>query len=659
MTKVVKYPIYPITFAYVNGIFFGLNFKLPSYFVFLLLVVGLFSFCWVHQKQLKNSFNKRLITTNYVAIYLVFSTLGYFSFQQHNQKVELKDLSQTEFTIEVDEVLKSNAYAHRMYARLLSESQKPRVLVTFSKENEMPKNGFVYQMVGTVREVAEPRNLYDFNYKSFLERKKIHYRINSNEKVVKIAEHKNFLVHIDDFRLSLMDQFSKMGYDTKTKGFIEALLFGVQINLDEEVQQQFKDLGILHVLAVSGMHVVVLFATLRFFFRTLMKLPEKATNPLLIVFLIVFTIMAGLSGSVVRAALMCLMAMLGATLGTRQYTVNLMVGSMLLILVVNPNYLFDVGFQLSYLAVFSIVFCYPVLQRFFKVKNPLLNFFSEIVGVSIAAQVGVLPLSIFYFKQVPLLFLFGNIVAIPLTNILLVGWFVQLMFSFIPKIEWVTPVLSFVAEGCFNSVSYLSNAFSVKALDLHWTLLQTVFATVLVFGCFWYFRKKEAFKIIIVLLAIAGFQTVSLFRQVETRRSSEAVLISDFNQLLLLKRSGKELVQLSEKDPFNAAVNNYRLLHRPSVFKVDKLNNSFTLAGQKWLVVDSLGVYPKQPFDVVVLYANPDVHPQRLIDEVQPKQVILHTNNYPATVDSWTHYLQKRKVPYHDMRTKGAYVLEL
>src|SRR5690554_5768380 len=659
MTKVVKYPIYPITFAYVNGIFFGLNFKLPSYFVFLLLVVGLFSFCWVHQKQLKNSFNKRLITTNYVAIYLVFSTLGYFSFQQHNQKVELKDLSQTEFTIEVDEVLKSNAYAHRMYARLLSESQKPRVLVTFSKENEMPKNGFVYQMVGTVREVAEPRNLYDFNYKSFLERKKIHYRINSNEKVVKIAEHKNFLVHIDDFRLSLMDQFSKMGYDTKTKGFIEALLFGVQINLDEEVQQQFKDLGILHVLAVSGMHVVVLFATLRFFFRTLMKLPEKATNPLLIVFLIVFTIMAGLSGSVVRAALMCLMAMLGATLGTRQYTVNLMVGSMLLILVVNPNYLFDVGFQLSYLAVFSIVFCYPVLQRFFKVKNPLLNFFSEIVGVSIAAQVGVLPLSIFYFKQVPLLFLFGNIVAIPLTNILLVGWFVQLMFSFIPKIEWVTPVLSFVAEGCFNSVSYLSNAFSVKALDLHWTLLQTVFATVLVFGCFWYFRKKEAFKIIIVLLAIAGFQTVSLFRQVETRRSSEAVLISDFNQLLLLKRSGKELVQLSEKDPFNAAVNNYRLLHRPSVFKVDKLNNSFTLAGQKWLVVDSLGVYPKQPFDVVVLYANPDVHPQRLIDEAQPKQVILHTNNYPATVDSWTHYLQKRKVPYHDMRTKGAYVLEL
>src|SRR5690554_8182372 len=76
-----------------------------------------------------------------------------------------------------------------------------------------------------------------------------------------------------------MNRFSAMGYDAKTKGFIEALLFGAKINLDEEVQQQFKDLGILHILAVSGMHVVVLFATLRFFFRTLLKIPDKATNP--------------------------------------------------------------------------------------------------------------------------------------------------------------------------------------------------------------------------------------------------------------------------------------------------------------------------------------------------------------------------------------------
>src|SRR5690554_5536086 len=487
MTKVVKYPVYPITFAYVNGIFFGLNFELPYLFVLILLIAGIFSFWWIHRKQLRNSFKTTYVAVNHLAIYIIFASLGHLSFGFHNQKTIINDLSQNEFQIEVEEVLKSNAYSHRMYAKLLNDETQSKVLVTFSKENPAPHNGHIYQVTGTIQEVAEPRNLQDFNYKEFLARKKIHYRIQSNDKVVKIAENKSFMVYIDDFRLFLMNRFSAMGYDAKTKGFIEALLFGAKINLDEEVQQQFKDLGILHALAVSGMHVVVLFATLRFFFRTVMKLPEKATNPLLIVFLIVFTIMAGLSGSVVRAALMCLMAMLGATLGTRQYTVNLMMGSMLLILIINPNYLFDVGFQLSYLAVFSIIFCYPVLEPFFKTKNTVVNFFSEIIGISLAAQVGVLPLSIFYFKQVPLLFLFGNLIAIPLTNFLLVGWFVQLMFSFVPKIEWITPILSFVAQLCFDSVAFLSNVFTVKSLELYWVFPQMLFATLFVFTCFWYF----------------------------------------------------------------------------------------------------------------------------------------------------------------------------
>src|SRR5690606_35765728 len=613
MAKVVKYPIYPITFAYVYGIFFGLYIKLPLLFVLSLLLSGIFSFWWTHQKQLKNSFNKSLIAVNHLALFLVFSALGSFSFQQYNQKVELKDLNQTEFTIEVDEVLKSNAYSHRMYAKLLNNDKKPRVLVTFSKENSVPKNGFVYQMTGTVREVAEPRNLLDFNYKEFLAGKNIHYRIQSSDKVVKVAENKNLLIYIDDFRLFLMNRFSTMGYDAKTKGFIEALLFGAKINLDEEVQQQFKDLGILHILAVSGMHVVVLFATLRFFFRSL-KITDRITNPFLILFLIVFTVMAGLSGSVVRAALIWLMVMLGKTVGARAYTVNFMIGTMLLILIIYLNYLFDVGFQISYLAVFSIIFCCPVLEPFFKTKNIVVNFFSEIIGISLAAQVGVLPLSIFYFKQVPLLFLFGNLIAIPLTNFLLVGWFVQLMFSFVPKIEWITPILSFVAQLCFDGVSYLANTFSIKAVDIHWTLLQMVFATALVFCCFWYFRKKKAFKIVVALLMLVGFQTASLYRQVETKRSSEAVLVSDFNRLLFLKKTGNELMQLIDKDTFNSAVNNYKLLHQPSVFKVEKMADVFTLAGKKWLIIDRLGVYPKQKFDIVVLYDNPDVHPQRLIE---------------------------------------------
>lgn len=659
MAKVIKYPIYPIAFAYVSGIFFGALWVPTVTFVILMFLLGIILFAWTHLKQFKKSYVNNYSIVTYISLLLVFSSIGAFNFSIHNQKIEITDLTQTEFTIQVDEVLKSNAFSHRMYARLLSEESQPRVLVTFSKENALPQNGFVYQMIGTIREVAPPKNLHDFDYKQYLDHKKIHYRINSNEKVVKLAENKDFLVVIDDVRLSMVEQFSKMGYDAKTKGFIEALLFGVQINLDEEVQQQFRELGILHVLAVSGMHVVVLFATLSFFFRTLMKLPNKITNPFLIVFLIVFAIMAGLSGSVVRAALMCLMAMLGTALGARKYTVNLMIGSMLLILLIDPNYLFDVGFQLSYLAVFSIVFCYPVLARFFKSKHTISNFFGEIIGVSIAAQIGVLPLSIFYFKQVPLLFLFGNLVAIPLTNILLVGWFVQLMFSFIPKIEWITPVLSFIAELCFDSVAFLSNVFTVKSLELYWVFPQMLFATLFVFTCFWYFRERSASKVLLIFVLLIGFQVSTLTRQLQNAQNVEGIVLADFNDWILVQRNGNELVQYTAKDSLRFAVKNYELANGISKIKTVESKQVFTINEQKWLIIDRSGIYPKQKFDVVVLMDNPDVHPERILEELQPEKIILHSRNFPTTLESWTVFLDQKKVPYHDMRSKGAFVFRL
>src|SRR5690606_19411811 len=180
----------------------------------------------------------------------------------------------------------------------------------------------------------------------------------------------------------LTAQFYKLGYSEKTQGFIQALLFGIKTNLNDEIQQQFKDFGILHVLAVSGMHVVLLFSTISYVLRKL-RLSKNLITIILIIFLLIFSLMAGFSGSVVRAALMCLMTIIGTLTGRRIHTINLLVGSMLLILLFDPNYLFDVGFQLSYLAVFAIVFCYPVVQHYFTFKNWILNYFGQLVGVSL------------------------------------------------------------------------------------------------------------------------------------------------------------------------------------------------------------------------------------------------------------------------------------
>ncbi len=659
MNKVMKYPIYPITFSYVSGIFCGFYFKLPNSLVLSIALLSFVVLLSLYILQRNKGFNRKLNVLTILSAFFAFSSLGFLSYGFTNKAVIIDDLSQKEFTIKVTDVLKSNAYSHRMYADLVSEKQEPKVLVTFSNKEPIPKVGNVYKLVGTIKKVPEPRNLYDFNYSEYLSLKNIHYQITTYNQSFKIAEEKSFQSVIVSGRDYLTAQFYKLGYSEKTQGFIQALLFGIKTNLNDEIQQQFKDFGILHVLAVSGMHVVLLFSTISYVLRKL-RLSKNLITIILIIFLLIFSLMAGFSGSVVRAALMCLMTIIGTFAGRRIHTINLLVGSMLLILLFDPNYLFDVGFQLSYLAVFAIVFCYPVVQHYFTFKNWILNYFGQLVGVSLVAQLGVLPLSIYYFKQIPLLFLIGNIIAIPITSFLLCAWFIQMLLSLISvKVFAIfTPFLSWISTFCFDSLSRLSDYFSVKTIDYHITILQTVLALLMIFTLFWFFQKKGLYKVYVFLSIVVFFQLITLKNITENKNKQEVVVMSDANNVVITNRVGSKIHQIGKVNKFTLqSLKNYELHTNSKVKSIDSLQNSFVLNDKKWLIIDSLAVYPKQQFDYVVLHQNPKINLDRLMQNVQPKMILLHNGNYQYLVDEYVEYFKKRKIPYHDMRTKGSYVI--
>src|SRR5690606_31621565 len=260
--------------------------------------------------QRNKGFNNKQNILTVLTVSVAFSSLGFLSYNFNNKPVIVDNPNEKEFTIKVTDVLKSNIYSHRMYADLLSEKDQPKILVSFSNKSAIPKVGTIYKLVGTIKKVPEPRNLYDFNYREYLRLKHIHYQITSYHEPFKIKDEKSFRSIIINGRNYLTKQFSKLGYSENTQGFIQALLFGIKTNLNDEIQQQFKDFGILHVLAVSGMHVVLLFSTISYVLKHL-HIPKRIITILLIVFLLIFSLMAGFSGSVVRAALMCLMTMVG------------------------------------------------------------------------------------------------------------------------------------------------------------------------------------------------------------------------------------------------------------------------------------------------------------------------------------------------------------
>lgn len=437
------------------------------------------------------------------------------------------------------------------------------------------------------------------------------------------------------------------------------MLFGIKTNLDSSLQQQFKDFGILHVLAVSGMHVMLLFSIISYVLRHL-RVPKLIITVVLIVFLLIFSLMAGLSGSVVRAALMCFMAIVGTLTNSKLHNINLLVGSMLIILLFQPNYLFDVGFQLSYLAVFSILFCYPVIQSYFSFKNWVLNGFGQIIGVSFVAQLGVLPLSIYYFKQIPLLFLIGNIVAVPITSVLLGGWFLQMLLSFISVklFSFFTPILSWLSTFCFDVLGSLSDYFSIKTIDFYFNILQTVFALLIIFCTFWFFKNRNIYKVYTFLSLIILFQLITIKNEIKSKNLQQVVVMNDAENILILNRKGSNINQIGNANKFTLqSVKNYELHTNSNVQRIDSLKNTFVVNNRKWLIIDSLEVYPKQQFDYVVLYQNAKVNLDRLIENLQPKMVLLHSSNYQYLNEEYSAYFNKRKIPYYDMRIKGSFVV--
>lgn len=658
MKKVMKYPIYPIAFSYVCGIFCGFYLKPSLTWLISIAILFLSVLLYAYFKKGVTQSGLLFNTCNFLALIGIFLSLGAISFVLNNRSTNLLNASNNSFDVRITEVLKANKYSNRFYGEVLNETNRD-VLLILTKTDSLYKPGDVVQVFGSIKPIAAAKNLHDFSYQSYLANKQIHHQISTYVSTIKIGERPSFISEIIALRDFLIQRSATLNYDKKTIGFIEALLFGVKNNLDNSLQEQFKDFGIMHVLAVSGMHVLLIFKTFSFLLTGL-RVPKKVTITILIAFLLLFTLMAGFSGSVVRAVLMCFMLILGQFTHKRISTINLLVCSMFLILLIAPNYLFDVGFQLSYLAVFSISFCYPLVQNVFSSKNYILNGMGQMVGVSIIAQLGVLPLSIYYFKQVPFLFLIGNIIAIPLTSILLISWFLQLFLSFVwmEAAEFITHLLQPIAHLTFSSIHYLNDFFVLKTLSIHWNVYQAGFASILIFVSFWFFYKKDISKIYIILATFIGFQMASIYTHIHNQNVSRIVVMSDAKQIVFLNHQSKEIQQIGTSDGYlEKSLLNYALTENATISQQDSLHAAFELNSEKWILIDSLGIYPTAGASYVLLHNKAKVNMERLVHVMKPKCIVFHNSMPEYLVHIYSAYCDKRKIPYHDMRTKGAYIL--
>jgi len=302
-----------------------------------------------------------------------------------------------------------------------------------SNSNKLLPGDFieVNSILNSIHSLGNPN---EFDYSKYLKNKQIvaQFFLTSNTRWNKYKSSFPLNRYSTIIRNRCLDIFKRSGLQSNNLFIASALTFGYKNDLNTFVKNIFSRTGAMHVLAVSGLHVGIIFLIVNSMI-SLLKIPFRYDwlgHFFILLIIWSYALITGLSPSILRATTMMSFFIIARVFNKHTSIYNVLFSSVFFLLFVNPFLIIDVGFQLSILAVFGILFFYPKIYNLINVKHYILKKIWAISSVSLAAQLTTFPISIFYFHQFPNLFLLSNIFVIPLVFILLIVGLFTIVLSF-------------------------------------------------------------------------------------------------------------------------------------------------------------------------------------------------------------------------------------
>ena len=353
---------------------------------------------------------------------------------------------------------------------------------------------------GTPVLLQAPSNPHEFNFKRFLSFRNIYHqqfvRSNQIKKVTSIRT-KDVKYYSMRMRKWATNQLKKQLPDQHENAIALALTLGVTDGIDNDLQNAYAASGAMHVLAVSGLHVGILYGIVLLLFRpfTNVSWSRWLVTGISLMILWSFAFVTGLSPSVLRAVTMFSFIALAKPFGRRTSIYNTLAGSAFLLLLYDPFLIMSVGFQLSYFAVLGIVAIHRPLYQWFEPDNAFVDWIWNITCVSIAAQLAIFSLGLLYFHQFPLYFLFSNLFVIPGAIAVLVTSLMVLATSFIPVIaSMLGELLTFIIQALNFGVFTIERIPNSLIENLYITTSQCwLLILTLVFVLLLYYFKKSGY----------------------------------------------------------------------------------------------------------------------------------------------------------------------
>jgi len=686
-----KAPFLRLLSPLIIGIILQWQFQLPvklSWFVFSLSMLVLFL------RFLLPGFTKfKWNALSGITIGLIFLSLGsllaWYNDIRHNPSWFGNYYNENNFIsvrLTAPPVEKANSYKAVATVRAVNRGSKNfstsgDLIIYFKKDSSVAELDEGSQLIisKSLQEIKNAGNPGGFDYRRYSIFQGITHQVHlkPGEFVVLNEKNKSFWAgFLNSIRKKTLDILRDNIPGEKESGLAEALLIGYKDDLDQNLVQSYTNTGVVHIIAISGLHLGLIYWLLIQLLRPIRKRRNlKWLSPVIIICsLWLFSLVAGAQASVIRSAVMFSCIVLGEALSKKTSIYNTLAISALILLCYDPYWLWDVGFQLSYAAVLSIVIFMQPIYNWFYIKNKVLDFIWKLNAISIAAQLLTTPLSIYHFHQFPNFFLLTNFVAVPLSSIVVLGEIFLCAVSFIPFVAMLTGKILSWLIWVMNSYIERIEALPYSLWDgLQINIVQAISLVLTVTGIgFWFLEKKRAglWLGLASFMVFIGLRSLSFYQSDHQRK---LIVYNVPNHQAIDILSGRNYFFLGDSDlATNDFIRNFhikpsRVLHRiePTAQLSDftrqgnflQFRQNHILLVNNELLFDSSATHPN--IDLLVISKNPKLYLPALFKVYNVKQVVFDGSAPAWKIKYWKKDCDSCHVPYYNVSEKGAFVMNL
>jgi len=680
-----KYPLLKILIPYVTGIicanFCHFSEQTILFFLIVTAVLWLMALFMLRLKRYKWQWLKTVV----MALAFFFAGVSTLTFRLSPRfsPEQRKILEEShEFVVRVVDHPVPRARSVKVVAELRHNAEnvplrgKVLLYVQSTDPDATPlRYGDILAVSTSLSEFEPPANPDAFDTRRYMQRKGIFLTGFVPANGWQLLEHRaaNPLKSLShSMQQSLASRYATVGMSGAELAIARAILLGDDDTMEPELRASYASAGVSHILCVSGMHVGVIFMILNFLLKPLDLFPTTRFFKALLLMLSIwlYAHITGLSPSVTRSATMFTFVTVGGVMRRNTNVFHSLMASLFVLLAIRPQLLFEVGFQLSYLAVFGIVLLQPRIAGIYTCKTKVANYFWELLSVSVAAQIATFPISAYYFGLFPNYFLISNLTVIALSFVVIITGVVVLSVSFVPAVAGVFSFLMTWEIRIMNGiVAFVEGLPGSVTRDIDFSAGQVLllYLSIIMIYCVIQYRKRGFFW------ACLGFMTLLsgtfALRRVQIEHRKEMVVYNIRNVTALEFCHGTQCLLFS--DSINDAAdsryaysiqNHARKLHAQWTFvPVDtpRYETPFLVKRGPFIQCDGkcyyilnrenrvvpCGMRPR--VDILLLQHNPTQRPELVAEVLDFRTVIADQTNTPFYKERWRVYCKSHGIPFN------------